>query len=41
VASGLEKMLRAYAKFMFNDEVMRLIDPHTHGLLIGDNYFFP
>ena len=32
VAVGLNKVLKAYPKYMLGDEVMRLIDPHAHGL---------
>jgi hypothetical protein len=32
VAAGLNKVLKAYPKYMLSDPVMRLIDPHAHGL---------
>jgi hypothetical protein len=32
VATGLTKVLKAFPKFMMNDSIMRLIDPHAHGL---------
>lgn len=32
VAAGLNKVLKAYPKYMLGDPVMRLIDPHAHGL---------
>jgi hypothetical protein len=34
VATGLNKVLKAYPKYMMDDGILRLVDPHAHGLYV-------